>query len=36
MNADRAPARHRQPFLDLTGRHIVVDEDPHEAQAGGS
>ena len=23
-------------FLDLTGRHIVVDEDPHEAQAGGS
>ena len=21
-------------FLDLTGRHIVVDEDPHEPQAG--
>ena len=23
-------------FLDLTGRHIVVDEDPHDPQAGGS
>ena len=21
-------------FLDLTGRHIVVDEDPHDPQAG--
>ena len=23
-------------FLDLTGRHIVVDEDPQDPQAGGS
>ena len=22
-------------FLDLTGRHIVVDEDSHDPQAGG-